>query len=501
MKTLAALLLLLIPAVASAQPKEPLAITGVTILDGTGTEPQPNMTVLIVGDRITDIGQTGKVVVPANARQIKADGKFLIPGLWDMHVHLEKEFMPQFVAHGVTGVRHMFSRPNIPGFPSPPIHDWKKEIDAGRLVGPRIVGTMRAVDGLNGANTVIPGTAVAVRTSDEGRAAVKQMKENGEDFIKVYPFLKPDVYFTILDEAAKQKIPVAGHVPHAVSAADASDRGQRSMEHLYGVVLGCSKEEAKLRKELVATMEAGGMVKDPLDAAAAWRIQVKGLDTYDETTADALFKKFVANKTWQVPTLFSRRVWASLEDTKFTDDPRKKTLPLRMRMAWGASTIEVVGSYHVLGFDVPIPDTQKRFPILGIGLSGRDIEQQKLLFLGHMKLVKAMHKAGVPLLAGTDTPVPYCFPGSGLHDELELLVQCGLTPAEAIRTATRNPAEYFDRLKDMGTIEKGKLADLVVLDANPHDDIRNVRKVNAVVLNGRLFPKESLARLADGKQP
>jgi hypothetical protein len=327
------------------------------------------------------------------------------------------------------------------------------------------------------------------------------MKQDGDDFVKVYPFLKPDVYFAILDEAAKQKLPVAGHVPHAVSAADASDRGQKCMEHLYGVVLGCSKDEARLRKEVIGMMEAGAMSKDTLDAAAAWRIQVKGLDSYDEATADALFKKFVANRTWQVPTLVTRRVWASLDDAKFNTDPRKKTLPLRMRMAWGASSSDVTASYPILGYEFPFHDTQKRFPILGIGLTGRDIEKQKLLFEGHLKLVKAMHKAGVPLLAGTDTPVPFCFPGSGVHDELELFVRAGLTPAEALRTATRNPAEYFDRLKDLGTVEKGKLADLVLLDANPHDDIRNIRRVNAVVLNGRLFPKESLTRLAEGKQP
>ncbi|MCE9560648.1 MAG: amidohydrolase family protein [Planctomycetes bacterium] len=506
MKTFASALLLLFPAVVAAQPKDPaapLAITGVTIIDGTGAAPQADMTVLITGDRITEIGKTGRVTIPEGAKQIKADGKFMIPGLWDMHVHLEKEFLPQFVANGVTGVRHMFSRQGVPGFPSPPAHDWQKEIESGRMVGPRIVATMRMLDGLNGTAPVIPGSAIPIRTPDEGRAAVAKMRTDGEDFIKVYPFLKPDAYFAILEEAARgpRKLAVSGHVPHAVRAADASDRGQKSMEHLYGVVLGCSKQEDQLRKELIGLMESGAMVKDTLDAAAAWRIQVKALDSYDEPTADALFKKFVKNGTWQVPTLVTRRVWASLNDPKFTDDPRKKTLPPRMRFAWMATNAQEAIKVRVFGAEVAVKVKEKKFPILGIWLSDNDIEQQKLLFEGHLRLVKAMHKAGVPMLTGTDTPVPFCFPGSGVHDELELLVQAGLTPAEALRAATRNPAEYLDKLKDLGTVERGKLADLVLLDANPLDDIKNIRKVHAVVLNGRLLPKATLEKLADGKQP
>jgi imidazolonepropionase-like amidohydrolase len=505
MKTLAVALLLALPslAVAQAKPTPPLVITGVTVIDCTGAAPQQDMTVILTGDRITEIGKTGKVAVPEGAQVLKAEGKFLIPGMWDMHAHIEKEFLPQFVANGVTGVRHMFSRPGVPGLPSPNVREWQKDIEAGKVVGPRIVATTQMLDGLNGRAPVIPGSAVAVRTPDEARAAVAQMKKNGEEFLKVYPFLTPEAFFAILDEAAKgpTKLAVAGHVPHAVSAADASDRGMKCFEHCYGVLFSCSKDEARLRKELVAIMAEGGMVRDTLDAAAAWRLQVKALDSYDDATAAALFKKFVANGTWQVPTLVTRRVWASLDDPKFTDDPRKRTLLPRMRLAWGALQAESVVTVRIFGAVVKVKETEKRFPILGIWLTARDIEQQRILFEGHLKLVGAMHKAGVKLLAGTDTPVPYCFPGSGVHDELELFVKAGLTPAEALQTATRNPAEYFDRLKDLGTVERGKLADLVLLEANPLDNITNVRKVHAVVQNGRLFEKPALANMADGRQP
>lgn len=485
MKTLTLAIVLTCPGVLLAQPKESptLAITNVTLIDCTGAKPQLDMTVIVVGNRITEIGKSDRVTIPANAKQIKGEGKYLIPGLWDMHVHLEEQFLPQFVANGVTGVRHMFSRP---AFPSLPVRDWRKDIESGRIIGPRIVATSKALDGLNGEGPVIPGSAVLVQTPEEGRKAVADLRANGDDFVKVYPFLKREVYFAILEEAARgpKKLAVSGHVPHAISAAEASDHGQKSFEHCYGIVIGCSKDEDKLRKDLVARIEKGALANDTLDATGAWRTQVKALDGFDAEKAEALFKKLAKNESWQVPTLVTRRSWSSLNDPKFTDDPRKKLLPLKVKIAWSVDR-----------------NNPGKYPVLGIELSAKDIEQQKLLFEEHLRLTKLMHAAGVRFLAGTDTPVPYCFPGSGLHDELELFVRAGLTPADAILTATRNPAEYLGRIKELGTIERDKLADLVLLDANPLDDIQNIRKIHAVVQNGRFLPKETLDKLAQGRQP
>jgi hypothetical protein len=334
---------------------------------------------------------------------------------------------------------------------------------------------------------VIPGSAIALKSPQEARAAVARLRQEGDDFIKIYPFLKPDVYRAVLDEAVAglRKLPVTGHVPHAVSVAEASDLGQTCMEHCYGILIACSKNEEKLRSELLKQIEQGMLAKDTLDATGAWRTQVKALDSFDEAKAELLFKKFAKNGTRQVPTLVTRQAFSSFNDPKFTDDPRKKLLPWRVRTAWTPATFA----------------DGVKYPVLGIELSNQDIEQQKMLLDGHLRLVKAMHKAGVPLMAGTDTPVPYCFPGSGLHDELELFVKAGLSPAETLAAATRNPAEYLGLLKEQGTVEPGKLADLVLLDANPLDDIRNTRKVHAVVLAGRLIPKETIDKLAEGKRP
>jgi hypothetical protein len=366
----------------------------------------------------------------------------------------------------------------------PPVRQWQQDIDAGRRLGPHIVACTRVLDG---PKPIVPTSAIAVATAQEGREAVERLRKDGEDFVKVYPLLPREAYFAILEEAGRgpKKLAVAGHVPHLVTAAEASDRGQKSFEHGYGIFLSCSKDEDKLRKELAGLMGSGALTKDNLDAAGAWRIQVKALESYDEKKAEALFRKFVANGTWQVPTLVCRRNWGMLNDPKFTDDPRTKYMPLFVTATWGRESRD--GTVHLRA--------------LGITLDAKDIENQKLLFEGSLKLVKAMHAAGVKLLAGTDAPVPYCFPGSGVHDELELLVQAGLTPLEALQTATRNPAEYLDRLADLGTVERGKLADLVLLEANPLDDIRNVRKIHAVVLGGKLLPKATVDKLAQGRRP
>ena len=479
----------LVPAPAAGQDKKPapaaVAVTGVTVIDVAAGRTLPDQTVVVTGDRIAEVGKADAVAVPPGATVVDGKGKFLIPGLWDMHAHVEAEAtLPLFVGNGVTGVRHMFTGSPL----NPPVKQWGKEVEAGKRVGPRVVATTRAIDGLNGEKPAAAGSPLVATTPDEARAAVRAVRDAGDDFVKVYPFLKPDVYNAVLDEAAKgpRKLPVAGHVPHLVSATDASDRGQKSMEHGYGVLLCCSRDEEKLRKELAAAVAGGAMAKDTLDATGAWRIQVKAMDSYDERKAAALYAKFVKNGTWQVPTLISRKTWAYLDDPKFTDDPRKDYLPLHVRSTW---------LQRAKGGGVQLP-------LFGdIKLSPDDVANQKLLFDAHLKFVGAMHKAGVKILAGTDSPVPYCFPGSGVHDELELLVKAGLKPADALRAATLGPAEYLDRLNDLGTVEKGKLADLVLLGADPLADIANVRKIHAVLLGGRVFPKAAVEKMQRGQKP
>lgn len=219
------------------QTSRPLVLTHVTVVDATGAPAQPDRTVVITGDRITELGPSTSVQMPKDAEVIDARGKFLIPGLWDMHAHwYQKDYLPLFVANGVTGIRIMAG--------TPVHHQWRQEIEQGDLPGPRMSIASPIIDGPK------PGWSgfTSVKDAAEGRQVVIRSKQENADFIKAHNRLPRDIYLAILDEAKKQGIPVAGHVPEAVSAAEASDAGQQSIEHFTRVLEACSTREEELRK-------------------------------------------------------------------------------------------------------------------------------------------------------------------------------------------------------------------------------------------------------------
>ncbi|MDB5336688.1 MAG: hypothetical protein JWN70_2307 [Planctomycetaceae bacterium] len=432
-------------------PAKSLAITGVTVIDATGAPAQPDITVIIFGNRIIAMGEVG---VPAGAQVVDGKGKYLIPGLWDMHVHtVSPSFLQLYLANGVTGVRDMHAMDPDATF------GLRKQVQEGKQPGPRIVVAGPLVDG---PNPFVPGSLVAADAA-EGRAAVRKLKKMGADFVKVYTKLPREAYLSIADEAKLQGLPFVGHIPESVSAAEASDLGQKSIEHLTGVELASSDKEDELRREAVAALVDNQAAMELLG-----RIGARAADSVSDTKARALYARFVRNGTWHVPTLTVLHSLVSLDDPKFTADPRVKYMPPSLSSYWTL---------------IKLP------PETAAGL--------KLRYKRTTGLVRAMHQAGVPFLAGTDTPgVPYVFPGFSLHNELALLVvECGFTPLEALQAATRNPARFFGREKDLGTVEPGKLADLVLLDADPLADIHNTTKIAAVVANGRLLSRPELDRM------
>ncbi|MFY9618575.1 MAG: amidohydrolase family protein [Pyrinomonadaceae bacterium] len=445
-------LLLILPVLLLARAKPDrippqLALTHVTIIDVTTGELRRDMTVVITDDRISAIGTSTKLSVPAGASVIDATGQFLIPGLWDMHVHwYRRDMFTLFIANGVTGVRQMFGNSDL--------LRWRDEIAKDSLLGPRMVVASPIIDG---PEPVWP-TSISAGNEEEGRKAVRRVKQWGADFAKVYALLPRDAYFGIADEAKQQGITFAGHVPYSVSAREASDAGEKSIEHLTGVLIACSDKEKEVRGELLRT-------RSP-DARA--RAVATALTTYDEKKAADLFARFAKNQTWQCPTLTVLRSNAFFDYEKFWQDGRLRYIPGQLQQRWSVrrdhrSEDAKAGAKKVL---------QKEFEIVG-----------------------AMQKAGVPILAGTDTGNPFCFPGFSLHEELALLVIAGLTPVEALRSATLNPAKFFGRDKTLGTIEEGKIADLVLLGANPLEDIRNTQRIKAVVSNGQLFDRKALDKL------
>lgn len=441
---------------------QPLSLTHVTVIDVTGGPPKQDYTVVITGDRITEMGESAKVIVPVVSTVVDARGKFLIPGLWDMHVHLaDKELLPLFIANGVTGVRVMWGKPEY--------HAWRKDIEAGRFVGPRLVIASPIIDG---PRPYWDGS-VSVGNEAQARQAVIKAKQDGADFIKIYQFLPRELYFAIADETKKQGISFEGHVPISVSALEAANAGQRSFEHLVGVLPACSSRGEELLKAQQADLADGiaaGKVK--FWGPRAKQLRQVMLETYNPDTAASFFSVLKNNGTWQCPTLTLLHMFGYANEPALANDPRLKYMP-RVLSAFWSQTVES-------GYE-------KR--------TSQDFAHLRKEFQKDLEVVAAMQKAGVGLLAGTDTPNAYCLPGFGIHDELGFLVQAGLSPIEALQTATLNPARFFGKEDAMGTIEKGKIADLVLLDANPIDDIANTKRIEAVIARGKLFPRATLDQM------
>ena len=464
------LFLAALPALLSAQHRsvpEPaaLVLARVTVIDTTGAAPKPDMTVLIRGDRIAAVGRSGQVAVPAGAQVVDASGNFLIPGLWDMHVHTLRQgrpemFFPLFVANGVTGVRDMGGDllAQMPGL--------RRRAGEGASPGPRLIAPGPVLDGPKQASPA----SIAVANGADARAAVRRLKQSHADFIKVYSLLPRDAYMAVASECQKQGLAFAGHVPYSVSAAEASDAGQKSIEHLSGVLLACSSAEEVLRRELSEAVLGPDSVASLPGVISAQTRRV--LDGFSEEKASALFARFVRNGTWHCPTLVVLQAFAFMDDDVFTSDPRLRYIPRSMRQRWNPH-----GPAHA-------------------GTSAaEDFSRRKEIFRKELEITGRMHRAGVAFLAGNDAPTPYVFPGFSLHDELALLVRAGLTPLQALQSATRDATRYLGMQDSFGTVEKGKVADLVLLEGNPLVDIANTRKIAAVILAGRLIEKPSLQEM------
>jgi hypothetical protein len=450
------LFILLFPLLCLAQ--NTLVIKDVAVIDVVNSKVKSGLTVTIKGNRISSV--SSKATVPRNATVIDGKDMYLIPGLWDMHAHsfTDTKFewlFPLLIVNGVTGVRDMTT-----ALPFDSIHWVRKQISEGKLLGPRFGGvTQKNFNGIN-----LPGVPdTVVTTPAEGRERVRDYKQQKMDFIKVYNQLSREVFLAVTDEARLQKIPVSGHVPYSMTAGEVSDLGQISIEHNTDILVSCSSEETKLRRELDTLPK-----NLAIGAAPRQNVDWKAFQTFDEQKAIRLFNRFTTNGTWICPTLVIFPRSQKTNDELLQDD-RLKYIPQRFRDQW-------INQMKQRNINPPS-------------------ENGKLLMKKRIDIVGLMHKTGVRILAGSDFMNPYIYPGFSLHDELELLVQAGLTPMQALQAATVNPARFFGQEEEFGTVEKGKLADLVLLNANPLDDIRHTKKIAAVIINGRLLQRMHLDAL------
>jgi hypothetical protein len=361
-----------------------------------------------------------------------------------------------FLANGITSIRDMGSP-----LPVSETLGWRTRVADGTVLGPRIFAAGKLVDGPE----PVWRDSVAVGTEGQARDAVDTLHKDGADFIKVYSRLPREAYFGVADEAQKERIPYVGHVPIYVSAAEASIAGQRSIEHLSEILFACSTQEAGLRRQLVAT-EIGA----ERDRVRKEQLKVV-VSTFSVQKAMRLSRLFAKNDTWQVPTLLVQYTFAFANPYELRDSPGTRYVPASAVNGW----IERLNSFRK-------------------GRDEKDMEAQKRSYQLEIQLVRMMRRSGVRFMTGTDAET-FSPAGFGLHTELGLFVSAGFSSLEALQAATLNPSVYFGETRNLGTVEVGKLADLVILEGNPLDDIRNTERIAGVVKAGRYLDRQEVDRL------
>lgn len=459
-----------------------LILFNVTIVDTHTGKLTPKATIVIESGKITRIVQANTVIAGASARRIDGNGKFVVPGYWDMHTHpfnspnLE-ENLPLLLSYGVTGVRQMAGSPEL-----------LEKRKAGTLFPTTEAPELLSMPGalLFRSNAGTPQLAVA---------EVQKQKTQGADFIKVID-VTPEAFFASLDEANRLGLPYEGHLPKGVPAAEASEKGMRSIEHLgagEGLMVDCSTDEAAVRQQILHLP----IVLSPADASSGaglmnLRIALASpsvatslsdptyiprlqhlIDTFSEAKCRRLAEVFVAHHTWQVPTLIRLRTAAFVDDPAYTHNPDLRYASPATRKIW-----ETVAERYATKLSPDAKDTLHRS------------------FTLQMKITGLFDQAGVPMLAGSDSAgAVWEIVGQSLHQELDLLAQAGISPLKVLQMITINGAEFYGRQATAGSVEAGKDANLVLLDHNPIESVQNLHTLNAVIRAGRYYSSNDLASL------
>lgn len=446
-------------------------IRNVAVVDVVNGVILPSRNVVIRGRRIESIdasvsesGQNDLVVV-------EGGGKFLIPGLWDMHVHsikLSPQFNhPLFIANGITGAREMWGCPSLPDSFLACREDterWNEGLRDHSSLAPRYI--QRSSFAINGAEGVPADAPIffRARNADEARSLAAHHADAGTELLKVYTDLSVDAYAALAAEASARGISLVGHLPVRVPLETALAAGQRSIEHPRVFLFECYRNIEELRA-LPSPMAAYSRSKE---------IQAGMVDEHDPERCAELMAAMAASDTWWTPTLQVLRMSAQAGNREFREDPRLRYIPFLINAGlWG-------------------PDAD-RWAENAANESGRNLQAQ--LYQLALDNVRQAHAAGVRIVAGTDAPDGYVFPGFAIHDELSELVRAGLTPADALRSATIDAALFTGEAKDHGSIEVGKVGDMILLDADPLNDIHNTAKISGLFFNGQYLDRAALDEL------
>lgn len=421
-------------------------LSNVHIVDAINDTILRDKAIQIRNNRILQIFSTDSIINTKDTI-VNTNGKFVMAGLWNMHSHLALQTAPQTtmplqIANGITYLRDMQGVVRI----NKERKKWIQQIKDRVLLGPRIIGYADEIVGDN-------------YDERDVLKVVKRSKKNKNTFIKIYSNILEERYFKLAKAARKEGVTFAGHYPNAIDPLLASNAGQRSFEHAH-LFIDYSQPRANELRKYYKARTLGIELDSTLFTSYEDRIA-----TFKEHRFQQLITAMIRNKTYFCPTHVTKKYEANFNNPDFINDRRVKYIPSIIQTIW----------------DGDIESMKKR-----------DINTTINFYKRGLELTGLAHQKGVKILAGTDTYDPYSFPGFTIHSELEELVKAGLSPAEAIITATVNPAEYFSLLKDYGSIEEGKVADILLLEKNPLNNIKNSTSIQSVFYNGSLYSRKEL---------
>jgi imidazolonepropionase-like amidohydrolase len=448
-------------------PAGSLVFVGVDVV--TMAEPDEilaDQIVIIVDDIIADIYPNDGKVPGSGVEVVDAKGMYMIPGLGDMHAHFGPGGATElrvFVAYGVTLLRVMWGGEEILSL--------RDQVDEKALLGPRIITAGSIIDGVAHEGLLSTGPQLKeVTTVEQARRLVAEEKAAGYDFIKIYSDLSPVVFDAISQAAKESGMPFAGHVPRDVPIEYAIRSGMATMEHGIGFAKTTVRDDIDLGQGQTSAerIRLGRAIADG---------ETSLNEIFDQTKMREIANMAAESGVWSVPTL------VVFQQMVLTHDEMKSQLA-REEMQYSAPEIRQYWSRV----------SDNRGPLV----SEEDVAMAMELFPALLERVRILNEAGAGILAGTDTVNPFVFPGISLHEELELLVRAGMTPYQSLQTATSNVAKFLGETGKIGSVVAGSRADLVLLSANPLDDIRNTRTIVGVVRNGEWFDSvERQEMLAD----
>jgi imidazolonepropionase-like amidohydrolase len=441
-----------------------IAFRNVTVIDAVEGL-RENQTVIVSGNKITSAGPAAKIKIPSGAEVISCRGKYLIPGLWDAHMHLTNSSViapamyPLLIANGITYIRDTAAEL---GLIMPLLREAARAADSAGMA-PAVYFTGPHLDG----KQLSWSSSVSAVSPARARKIIDSLIDAGVDQVKVYDLLPREVFLEVLSYAKSKGLKVSAHVPFDIDVVEASEAGLASMEHMFNLEMSLSSDWDSLLQARRKMIAKGSKMKGGELREAVYHAQrLHSFRTQDEERRAFVLRTLAKNETWQVPTLV---ILAAEEHRLYAREDFQRTfryLPEPARSEW-------------------IKEANRQ-------ASNKPSEEELQHAYWAYDLIPRLIESGDGIMAGTDMPLAHLTPGFSLHEELALLVKCGMSPMQALESATLKPAEFFGKQNEQGSIATGMSADLVLLDANPLDDIKSTQRINSVMRNGFLHTRKEL---------